>query len=151
MIYWIMPLALRQAISNWFCLEIIVGIRLTLWSACILRQNLLRVPLVGFKIPASLQAMIVESRCQRALANHAQKNPYLLTLANPHARIKLGTRRLGFFVTSSEWNVKIRLSDWSICITWPQYSILIGSRYTVAILLLESQIRAELSFFCNFA
>ena len=62
MIYWIMPLALRQAISNWFCLEIIVGIRLTLWSACILRQNLLRVPLVGFKIPASLQAMIVESR-----------------------------------------------------------------------------------------
>ena len=36
------------------------------------------------------------------------------TRTNP---IKPGTRRLGFFVTLSEWNVKIRLSDWSICIT----------------------------------
>ena len=36
----------------------------------------------------------------------ARKNPYLLALANPHARITLGTRRLGFLVTSSEWNVK---------------------------------------------
>ena len=150
MIYWIMLLALRQPISNWFRLEITLGI---LWSACILRWNPLRVPLVGFKIPASLQAMIVESKrgMVDALANRAQKNPYLLALVNLLARIKLGTRRLGFFVTSSEWNVKIRLSDWSICITWPQYSILIGPCYTVAILLLESQIRAELSFFCNFA
>ena len=29
-------------------------------------------------------------------------------------------------MASSEWNVKIRPSDWSICITWPKYSILIG-------------------------
>ena len=59
MIYWIMLLALRQPISNWFRLEITLGI---LWSACILRRNPLRVPLVGFKIPASLQAMTVESK-----------------------------------------------------------------------------------------
>ena len=36
------------------------------------------------------------------------------TRTNP---IKLGTGRLGFFVMSSKWNVAIRLSDWSICIS----------------------------------
>ena len=30
-----------------------------------------------------------------------KKHPYLLALANPHARITLGTRRYGFCVTSS--------------------------------------------------
>ena len=59
------PLALRQPISNWFRLEITVGIRLTLWSACILRWIPPRVPLVGFKIPASLQA--VHSECRKGL------------------------------------------------------------------------------------
>ena len=29
-------------------------------------------------------------------------------------------------MTSSEWNVKILPSDWSICTTWSKYSILIG-------------------------
>ena len=56
------PLALRQPKSNWFRLEITVGIRLTLWSACILRWIPPRVPLVGFKIPASLQAVHSEFR-----------------------------------------------------------------------------------------
>ena len=40
--------------------------------------------------------------------------------------IKLVLSAHSVFVTSSEWNVKIRLSDWSICTTWSKYSILIG-------------------------
>ena len=59
------PLALRQPISNWFRLEITVGIRLILWSACILRWIPPRDPLVGFKIPASLQA--VHAQCRKGL------------------------------------------------------------------------------------
>ena len=40
--------------------------------------------------------------------------------------------------------VTIRLSDWSICTTWPLYSILIGPRYTGSILLLLSGVNLHI-------
>ena len=57
------PLALRQPISNWFRLEITVGIRLILWSACILRWIPPRDPLVGFNI---------QQVCKRSTLNAAK-------------------------------------------------------------------------------
>ena len=71
-----------------------------------------------------------------------KKNPYLLALANPHAH-KPARTQTPLNSVPGVWGfrdviVTIRLSDWSICTTWHQYSILIGPRYTGAILLLTA-------------